>query len=82
MARPPKIPVPERAVVMTAKELRTALRQAPSTFARHAAAGEFDRFELKPRIGWPRYSRRLVEQYLNGEPVYTAPDFERKAGKS
>jgi hypothetical protein len=78
MARPPKVPLADRPLVMTAKELRTALRVSPPTFARHSAAGDYDRFELKPRIGHPRYSRRLVEQYLNGEPVYATPVFGAK----
>lgn len=78
MGRPPKIPVDERDVVMTAKEFREALRVSPQTYWRHAKAGAYERFELKPRIGLPRFSRRLVEQYLNGDPVYTAPSFERK----
>jgi hypothetical protein len=80
VGRPPKIPVADRELVMTAREFREALRLTPQTYWRHAAAGEFERFELKPRIGHVRYSRRLVDQYLNGDPVYTTPNFQ-KAGK-
>ena len=76
--RPPRLPVAARPYVMTAKELREALGLTAPTYWRHACRGEYDRFECKPRIGHPRYSRQLVEQYLRGDPVYAKPDFERK----
>ena len=78
MARPPKVSPADRAEVMTAKEVRTALRVSAATFARHSAAGDYTRFECKPRIGLPRYSRRLVEDYLAGQPVYDTAVFGAK----
>jgi len=82
MARPRRIPLADRPVAMTSLEFRQLLGLTYPTFARHSAAGDYDRFELKPRIGAPRYSRRLVEQYLDGEPVYATPVFGRKTKRS
>jgi len=78
MARPRRIPLADRPLAMNSLEFRKLLGVSYPTYARHAAAGEYDRFELKPRIGQPRYSRALVTQYLNGEPVYDTPAFGRK----
>ena len=58
---------------MTADELRQALQMTPSTFYRHQSLGKFERFELRPRIGLRRYSRKLVTAYLNGD--YTGRGF-------
>jgi hypothetical protein len=52
---------------MTPHELREALQLKPSTFYKHQAAGRYARFELVPRIGPRRYSRALVQGYLNRE---------------
>jgi len=52
---------------MTPQELRAALQLAESTFYKYQAIGKFERFELRPRIGPHRYSRKLVQAYLNGE---------------
>lgn len=82
MARPRRIPLAERSLAMTSLEFRQLLGITYPTYARHAAAGDYDRFELKPRIGQPRYSRALVEQYLNGEPVYATPHFGRNGEKT
>jgi hypothetical protein len=65
---PPRVEAADRDTAMTPRELRDALRLAESTFYAYQAAGKFDRFELKPRIGPRRYSRKLVQQYLDGEP--------------
>lgn len=53
---------------MMPKELAGKLHLAMSTFYEYQAAGRFKRFELVPRIGPRRYSRRLVKEYLDGEP--------------
>jgi predicted site-specific integrase-resolvase len=52
---------------MTPRELCAALQIALSTFYNYQAAGRYERFELVPRIGPRRYSRRLVRQYLDRE---------------
>lgn len=78
MARPRRLPIAERSLAMNSHEFRTLLGITQPTYARHAAAGDYERFELKPRIGQVRYSRALVDQYLRGEPVYASPDFGRK----
>jgi hypothetical protein len=53
---------------MTGAELCAALRLAMSTFYQYQSLGRFERFELVPRIGPRRYSRKLVKAYLDGEP--------------
>jgi len=53
---------------MTPHELRAALRLSTSTFYHYQSAGKLERFELRPRIGPRRYSRKLVQRYLDGEP--------------
>jgi hypothetical protein len=53
---------------MTPDELRDLLQLKPSTFYKYQSLGKFERFELRPRIGPHRYSRKLVQQYLDGEP--------------
>jgi hypothetical protein len=50
---------------MKSRELREALGMTQITFWRHQAAGEFRRFELLPRIGHPKYNRKLVQAYLD-----------------
>ena len=77
MARPRRIPIADRPFAMNSLEFRKLLGVSYPTYARHAAAGDYERFELKPRIGQVRYSRALVEQYLNGDPVYATPEFGR-----
>jgi len=52
---------------MTPDELRQALRISVSGFYKFQAQGRFESFELKPRIGKRRYSRKLVQQYLDCE---------------
>lgn len=52
---------------MTPAELRTALRLAVSTFFKYQAMGKFERWELTPRIGPRRYSRKAVQAYLDLE---------------
>lgn len=53
---------------MTPQELREALKYSKSTFDHYQAAGKFERFELVPRLGPHRYSRKAVQAYLNREP--------------
>jgi hypothetical protein len=52
---------------MTPQELCTKLRLAMSTFYHHQSLGRYERFEVVPRIGPRRYSRKLVQAYLDGE---------------
>lgn len=52
---------------MTPQELQAALQLSRSTFYRYQALGKFDRFELVPRIGPHRYSRKAVQAYLDRE---------------
>lgn len=52
---------------MLPPELCAKLRLAKGTFYNYQAAGKFERFELRPRIGPRRYSRKLVRLYLDGE---------------
>lgn len=52
---------------MTPQELCAALRLKMSAFYKYQASGRFERFELAPRIGPRRYSRKLVQAYLNRE---------------
>lgn len=52
---------------MTPMELCAALQLTRSTFYRYQALGKFDRFELVPRIGPHRYSRKAVQAYLDRE---------------
>lgn len=54
---------------MTPAELRAALRVAVSTFFKYQAMGKFEAWELTPRIGPRRYSRKAVQAYLDGEPA-------------
>jgi hypothetical protein len=54
---------------MTPAELCQALQLKRSTFFKQQALGRFAKFELKPRIGPHRYSRKLVQQYLDREPA-------------
>jgi hypothetical protein len=59
---------------MTPAELRAALQFAVSTFFKYQAMGKFDQWELTPRIGPRRYSRKAVQAYLDrdgasGEPA-------------
>jgi hypothetical protein len=54
---------PERA--MTPAELRAALQLAVSTFFKYQARGKFEQWELTPRIGPRRYSRKAVQAYLD-----------------
>ena len=51
---------------MTPQDLRDALRLTQSTFYKYQSIGKFERFELRPRIGPHRYSRKLVQAYLDG----------------
>jgi hypothetical protein len=63
---------------MTPAELRAALQLGVSTFFKYQARGQFDRWELVPRIGPRRYSRKAVQAYLDrDEPVRI---FGRKRG--
>lgn len=52
---------------MTPMELCAALQLSRSTFYRYQAIGKFDRFELVPRLGPHRYSRKAVQAYLDRE---------------
>lgn len=61
---------------MTWRELAHALQLSQSQFYRYLAAGRFDRFELVPRIGPRRFSRKAVREYLDRE----APRSLRKVG--
>jgi hypothetical protein len=61
-------PPDDPARALTPDELRDALQLKQSTFYKHQSLGRFERFELRPRIGPRRYSRKLVQQYLDGEP--------------
>jgi len=54
---------------MTPHELRAKLRLAASTFYHYQSLGRYERWELVPRIGPRRYSRKLVQQYLDREPT-------------
>jgi len=60
-------------------ELALILRMSRSTFARHLAAGAFDKFRLTPQIGRPLFSGVLVARYLAGDPLYV-PTFGRRRG--
>jgi hypothetical protein len=60
-------PLGDDARALTPDELRDALQLKPSTFYKHQSLGQFERFELRPRIGPRRYSRKLVQAYLDGE---------------
>jgi hypothetical protein len=60
-------------------ELALILRMSRSTFARHLAAGAFDKFRLAPQIGRPLFSGVLVARYLAGDPLYV-PTFGRRRG--
>jgi hypothetical protein len=57
--------MPESA--MTPEELRLALRISKSGFYKFQAKGHFEQWELKPRIGPHRYSRKAVQAYLDRE---------------
>lgn len=50
---------------ITPQEFADKLQIKLATFYKHRAAGRFDRFELVPRIGPARYSRKLVAEYLD-----------------
>jgi hypothetical protein len=50
---------------MTPAELRQALRISTSAFYKYQAMGRFEPWELKPRIGPRRYSRKAVQQHLD-----------------
>jgi len=66
---------------MTPHELRAKLRLALSTFYQYQSLGRFERFELVPRIGPRRYSRKLVQAYLDGEPssrAWAKPAFGKR----
>lgn len=52
---------------MTPQELQNALQLSRSTFYRYQSLGKFERFELVPRIGPHRYSRKAVQAYLDRE---------------
>jgi hypothetical protein len=52
---------------MTPKEVAAALRMGLTTFYRYQAQGRFTAFELVPRIGDRRYSRKAVQAYLDRE---------------
>ena len=55
---------------MTPAELRDALQLTQATFYRYQAKGAFVRFELEPRIGPHRYSRKLVQAHIDGERTW------------
>lgn len=63
---------------MTPADLCAALQMKMPTFYRYQALGKFERFELVPRIGPRRYSRKLVQAYLDRER--TAPVPMRRLG--
>jgi len=65
---------------MTPAELRAALQLAVSTFFKYQAMGKFDQWELIPRIGPRRYSRKAVQAYLDRDVPVQAPArlFSRK----
>lgn len=50
---------------MTPQQLRDALQVSTSTFYHYQAEGRYEAYELVPRIGPRRYSRKLVAAYLN-----------------
>jgi len=58
---------------MTPAELRDALQLAVSTFFKYQAMGKFDRWELTPRIGPRRYSRKAVRAYLDRDVASSEP---------
>jgi hypothetical protein len=62
----PSLGSPDKA--MTPGELREALQLTQPTFYRYQSLGKLERFELRPRIGVRRYSRKLVQEYLDGQP--------------
>jgi len=64
---------------LDSSELRLILRMSKTTFARHLAAGAFDKFRLAPQIGRPLFSGVLVARYLAGDPLYI-PTFGRRRG--
>lgn len=60
---------PDVATVMKGEELRRVFQLSPRAFYRYQAAGQFERFELRPRLMHARlYSRKLVQEYLDGAP--------------
>jgi len=58
---------------MTPHELRAKLRLGTSAFYKYQSLGRFEKLELVPRIGPRRYSRKRVQQYLDREPLSSAP---------
>lgn len=69
-----------RGDALTSDEFAAVLRMHRSTFARHLAAGAFDKFRLAPQIGRPLFSGVLVQRYLAGDPLYV-PTFGAKRGR-
>jgi hypothetical protein len=58
---------------MTPAELRAALQLAVSTFFKYQAMGKFEQWELTPRIGPRRYSRKAVQAYLDRDEAPAQP---------
>lgn len=54
-------------VKLSGRDMRLIFGFSESAFYRQLAAGAFDRFELKPRIGPRAWSRTKVQRYLDQE---------------
>lgn len=66
-ARTATDPEPTLEPALTAQDLCRLLQLKMTAFYKYRSLGRFDRFELHPRIGPRRYSRKLVQAWLDGE---------------
>jgi predicted DNA-binding transcriptional regulator AlpA len=71
--------VPPDEIAMCREELCARLRISRATFYRLEKAGKLDRFECKPRLGPRRYSRKLVQAFVDGALGVEESTFRRRA---
>ena len=70
---PPASPPTDDDRALTPKEFAEKLQMALSTFYRYQAQGKFAQFELVPRFGDRRYSRKAVQAYLDRDTPFRTP---------
>lgn len=61
-----RVAIPTSAKAMTPGELMRELGVSRTTFCRYQREGKLKRFLLPRAIGVKKYSRRLVDAYLDG----------------